>query len=133
MNGLIVMIKAFKTEIKPTQLQKIKIHQTIGTCRFLYNHYIHINKQIYEAMKHLGLSHLKSFLSGFEFDKWINNVLSKREEYTWIKNVSNKARKKAIMNAETAYKRFFKKQSRFPRFKKRKQQDVKVYFKARVS
>lgn len=122
------MAKSFKTEIKPTQSQKTKIHQTIGTCRFLYNHYIRVNKQIHEAMKHLGLSQLRSFMSGYEFDKYVNNVLSKREEYAWIKNVSSKARKNAIMNAETAYKRFFKKQSGFPRFKKRNRQDVKAYF-----
>ncbi len=122
------MIKSFKVEIKPTQSQKTKIHQTIGVCRFLYNHYIHVNKQVYEAMKHLGLSHLKSFISGYDFDKYVNNVLSKREEYEWIKDVSSKARKNAIMNAEIAYKRFFKKQSKFPKFKKRNRQDVKAYF-----
>ncbi len=32
------------------------------------------------------------------------------------------------MNAETAYKKFFKKQSGFTRFKKRNHQDVKAYF-----
>ncbi|MFA5349452.1 MAG: transposase [Candidatus Paceibacterota bacterium] len=122
------MIKSFKTELNPTQEQATKIRQTIGVCRFLYNHYIYINKQIYEAMKHLGLSHLKSFISGYDFDKWVNNVLSKREGYEWIKDVSSKARKQAIMNAETAYKCFFKKQSGFPRFKKRNHQDVKAYF-----
>jgi len=123
-----MMIKSFKTELNPTQEQATKIRQTIGVCRFLYNHYIYINKQIYEAMKHLSLSHLNSFVSGYDFDKWINNVLSKREGYEWIKDVSSKARKQSIMNAETAYKKFFKKQSGFPRFKKRNHQDVKAYF-----
>uniref|UniRef100_UPI00260DA787 RNA-guided endonuclease InsQ/TnpB family protein n=1 Tax=uncultured Clostridium sp. TaxID=59620 RepID=UPI00260DA787 len=39
-----------------------------------------------------------------------------------------KARKKAIQNAETAYKRFFKGQSKFPKFKKKNKSDVKLYF-----
>lgn len=124
------MIKSFKTEINPTKEQMSKIHQTIGTCRFLYNQYVYVNKQVYEAMKHLGLLHsgLKVFVSGYDFDKWVNNVLSKREGYEWIKEVSSKARKQSIMNAEMAYKRFFKKQSGFPKFKKRSRQDVKAYF-----
>ena len=39
-----------------------------------------------------------------------------------------KARKKAIVNGETAFKRFFKGESKFPKFKKKKNQDVKAYF-----
>ena len=79
-----MMIKSFKTKLNPTQEQATKIRQTIGVGRFLYNHYIYINKQVYDAMKQLGLSYLKSFVSGYDFDKWVNNVLSKREEYEWI-------------------------------------------------
>lgn len=36
--------------------------------------------------------------------------------------------KKAIMNAEIAYKRFFSGKSKFPKFKKKSRQDVKIYF-----
>lgn len=45
------MIKAFKTEIEPTEEQKDKINRTIGTCRFIYNFYIAHNKGLYEAGK----------------------------------------------------------------------------------
>lgn len=62
------------------------------------------------------------------FDKYINNEVKILEEYSWINSCGSKARKKAICNAETAYKRFFKGQSKFPRFKKKKNQDVKLYF-----
>lgn len=114
------MLKAFKTEIKPTEEQKIKIHKTIGTCRFLYNLYIAKNQEQYQEDK--------TFMSGFDFDKWINNDFSKQNDYYWIKEVSSKARKKSIMNAESAFKRFFKGISRFPKFKKKSNQDVKAYF-----
>ena len=113
-------IKSFKTEIKPTITQKVEINQTIGVCRYLYNLYISINKERY--------TNKLPFLSGNEFDKWINNVHSQEEGFSWIKNVSSKARKKAIKNAEMAYKRFFNKLSAFPRFKKKRDQNVKLYF-----
>ena len=37
------MLKTFKTEIKPTRDQIIKIEKSIGVCRFLYNEYIREN------------------------------------------------------------------------------------------
>ncbi|WP_162789091.1 RNA-guided endonuclease TnpB family protein, partial [Bacillus sp. K6W] len=41
---------------------------------------------------------------------------------------SSKAVKQAIMNGDKAFKRFFKGLSKFPRYKKKKKQDVKCYF-----
>lgn len=77
-----IMKKAYKIEIYPTEEQKQKILQTIGTCRFLYNRYIHVNKQLYEAIKHLGMRHMiETFMSAYDFSKYVNNVLSKQEEY----------------------------------------------------
>jgi len=64
-----------------------------------------------------------------EFSKWLNNeFIPSNLEYKWIKEVSSKAIKKAIMNAEIAFKRFFNGKSKFPRFKKKKDQNVKAYF-----
>lgn len=59
------LLKAYKIEIKPTKEQKIKIHQTIGVSRFIYNFYIAHNKEIYEKEK--------KFVSGMDFSKWLNN------------------------------------------------------------
>ena len=43
------LLKRFKTEINPTEEQKIKIHKTIGTCRYIYNFYLFHNKELYDA------------------------------------------------------------------------------------
>lgn len=67
------------------------------------------------------------FLSGYDFSKWLNNVYTK-ECSQWIKKVSSKAVKQAIMNGDKAFKRFFQGLSGFPRYKKKKNQDVKCYF-----
>jgi len=113
-------MRSYKIEIKPTQEQISKINQTIGVCRYLYNLYLATNQEKYDQ----GLP----FISGMDFDKWINNVHSKVAGFEWIKDVSSKARKKSIMNGEAAYKKFFKKLSRFPKFKKKRNQDVTIYF-----
>lgn len=113
------MKRAYLIEIKPTTEQITKINKTIGTCRYVYNLYISKNKEMYEKEG--------KFLTGCDFSKWLNNVYTKEHD-KWIKEVSSKAVKQAIMNGDKAFKRFFKGLSRFPRFKKKKNQDVKCYF-----
>ncbi|QAT41591.1 transposase [Clostridium sp. JN-9] len=115
------MKKAYKTEIKPTKEQITKIHQTIGVSRFVYNFYIAHNKEVYEKEKR--------FVSGMDFSKWLNNeYIPNNIDKLWIKEVSSKAVKQAIMNGEKAFKKFFKGEAGFPKFKKKKNQDVKAYF-----
>lgn len=115
------LLKSFKTEIDPTLEQKQKIHQTIGTCRFVYNFYLSHNKEVYEAEK--------KFVSGMDFQKWLNNVyLKEHPEILWIKDVSSKSVKQSIMNADKAFRSFFKHQTSFPKFKKKGTSDVKMYF-----
>lgn len=113
------MKRAYLIEIKPTNEQIVKINQTIGVCRYVYNLYLSKNKEMYESEG--------KFLSGYDFSKWLNNVYTK-ECSQWIKEVSSKAVKQAIMNGDKAFKRFFKGLSGFPRYKKKKNQDVKCYF-----
>ena len=122
------MLKAYKVEIKPTHKQIQKINQGIGICRWLYNEYLSINNKLYVQYKDGIIDKKNSFMSANDFDKYINNEVKVLEKYSWIDNCGSKARKKAIQNAEIAYKRFFKGQSKFPRFKKKNKSDVKLYF-----
>lgn len=100
--------------------------QSIGVCRWLYNQYIAKNKEQYQL--YLDGKTDKKFLSANDFDKYINNEVKILEEFDWIHTCGSKARKKSIVHAEMAFKRFFKGRSKFPRFKKKKNQDVKLYF-----
>ena len=115
------MKRAYKIEINPTDKQKAKIHQTIGVSRFIYNFYISHNKEVYEKEG--------KFVSGMDFSKWLNNeYIPNNQDMKWIKDVSSKATKQAIMNADKAFRDFFKGSKGFPKFKKKKNQDVKAYF-----
>ena len=116
-----ILLKSYKTEINPNTEQKQIIHRTIGVCRFVYNFYLAYNEEIYQTEKH--------FVSGMDFSKWLNNeFLSNNPEYSWIKEVSSKSVKQSIMNADKAFKNFFKGLSKFPKFKKKNHSDVKMYF-----
>ena len=122
------MLIAYKVEIKPTLQQIQKINQNIGVCRWLYNKYLVTNNQLYAQYKEGLIDKKQAFMSANDFDKYINNDIKTLEEYSWINNCGSKARKKSIQNAEIAYKRFFKGLSGFPKFKKKKNQDAKLYF-----
>ncbi|WP_261790838.1 helix-turn-helix domain-containing protein [Fusobacterium polymorphum] len=94
------MYKALKIELKLTLSQKIKVCQTIGTERFIYNEYIKYNQEQYE----LG----NKFVSANDFSKYINNIyLPNNPDKKWIKDVSSKSVKQAMTYGEQALKRFF--------------------------
>ena len=115
------MLKSYKTEINPTQEQIQKINKTIGTCRFIYNFYIAHNKELY--------SKGKKFMTAKSFSVWLNNeFIPNNPDYSWIKEVSSKSVKRSMENAYTAFNKFFKKKSNFPRFKKKNKTNMKMYF-----
>ena len=115
------LLKNFKTEINPTEEQKVKIRKTIGTCRYIYNFYLAHNKELHDNEE--------KFMSGKSFSVWLNNeYLPKNPDKLWIKEVSSKSVKRSIENGCVAFTRFFKHQSAFPNFKKKGKSDVKMYF-----
>lgn len=115
------MLRSFKTEINPTQEQKVKINKTIGTCRYVYNFYLSHNRERYEKGE--------KFMTGKSFSVWLNNeYLSDNPDKAWIKEVSSKSVKKSIEDGCTAFSKFFKHESAFPNFKKKGKSDVKMYF-----
>ena len=115
------LLKSFKTEINPSEEQKVKIHKTIGTCRFIYNFYLAHNKELYDKGE--------KFMSSNKFRAWLNNeYLPNHPEYSWIKEAYSKAVTQAVNNGQTAFTKFFKHQSGFPIFKKKYKSDVKMYF-----
>ena len=115
------MYKAIKIELKLTNEQKIQVNKTIGVERFIYNEYIKYNQEQYE----LG----NKFVGAFDFSKYINNVyLPNNPDKKWIKDVSSKSVKQAMIYSEKAFKNFFKGLSGFPVFKKKGKNELGAYF-----
>ena len=115
------MYKSIRIELKLTKEQKIQVNKTIGVERFIYNEYIKYNQEQYE----LG----NKFVSAFDFSKYINNVyLPSNPDKKWIKDVSSKSVKQAMIYGEKAFKNFFKGLSSFPVFKKKGKNELGAYF-----
>lgn len=101
--------KAYKFRIYPNKKQEILIAKTIGCSRFVFNHFLaKWNKAYNETGK--GLTY---------------NVCSKqlpklKKELVWLKEVDSIAIQSSLRNLADSYDRFFKKQSKAPRFKSKK-------------
>lgn len=101
-------MKAYKTEIYPTKDQIKLIHQTCGNVRYIYNQYIATNFE--------RLDKNKPVIWGYDYSKMINNDPTIP---SWLKTVSSKALKQAIMNAEGALRAYLKGDKGKPKFKKK--------------
>lgn len=123
------LYRAYKTELDPTDEQRVKMRQNMGVCRYLYNAYLNMNIRLFQ-MYNRGLLDERQdhFISAINFDKYVNRKLKVLPQYEWIGKCGSKARKKALVNAETAYKNYFSSKRSFPRFKARHKSGMKLYF-----
>ena len=120
------MIRSIKVRLNPNNKQLTKLFQYAGCARFAYNWAINREEENYKQGN--------KFLSDNELRKEFTQ-LKKLSEYKWLNEVSNNVTKQAIKDACNAYKKFFKGQCKFPKFKSRKystpsfyQDNVKIQF-----
>ena len=112
------MIKTLKIMLIPNNKQKSKLFQSAGVARFAYNWALGREQENY---KNGG-----TFLSHYDLRKEFTKLKS-TEEYKWLNDYSNNITKQAIKDACLAYKRFFKGESAFPKFKSRRKSKSSFY------
>lgn len=104
------MLKAYKYRIYPNKQQEEQIQKTFGCCRFVYNNTLAYRKERYETQK-------KS-MNKIACNNYVNQVLKKA--YKWLKEVDKFALTNAVYNMDSAYQKFFKEHSGYPKFKSKK-------------
>jgi len=112
------MIKGIKVMLVPNNKQNTLMFQNAGVKRWAYNWALGRQKENY---KNGG-----KFISDGDLRKELTQ-LKKTKEFSWLNNVSNNVPKQAIKDACNAYQRFFKGQSKFPKFKSKKKSPPKFY------
>ena len=112
------MIKSIKVRLLPNNKQLTKLFQYAGCSRFAYNWAIAREQENHE----LG----NRFLSDCDLRKEFTQ-LKKQENHKWLTNISNDVTKQAIKDACNSYKRFFKGQSNYPKFKSKRRSKVAFY------
>lgn len=100
------MLKVFKYRLYPNKQQSELINKHIGACRFVYNLALETKKSAY-----LGN---KVNLSCFDLNKQLPEL---KKECEWLKEVNSQSLQQSITHLDSAFKRFFKNQADFPKFK----------------
>ena len=107
-----------KVRLKPTKQQEFQLYKSSGTARFIYNWTLAKQQENYKQGN--------KFIQDSVLRKEITQ-LKKTEEFNWLTEVSNNIPKQAVKDACNAYKRFFKGQAKFPKFKSRKKTRPSFY------
>ena len=106
------MLKAIKIRLYPTDTQQTTINKLLGCCRLVYNCCLDRRNKIYEETKESG-SLSKSYNYFCE--------LKEMEQYSFLKTDSHsKVIQQSLRDQDTAFKNFFTKKSKFPKFKSKK-------------
>lgn len=102
------MLKAYKYRLYPNKEQQEYFAKTFGSVRFIYNQMLANRIELYEKYKH-NKEELKKHKP--------NTYTSYKKEFEWLKEIDNLALANAQMDLNSAYKKFFKEGSGFPKFK----------------
>lgn len=95
--------KRFNFRVYPSEDQKVLLEKTFGCSRWVYN---------------FGLGKRKEKISRSEVSSELTKIKT-CEEYAWLKEVSSVPLQQALQDLNSAFQRFFRKQGRFPKFKRK--------------
>lgn len=120
------VIRRYKYKIYPTEEQKSQIDKFINLYRYVYNWAINLEKDSYELYKQ-NLTD-KSFYSFFDLCEKFKEFRDQPGN-EWLKEIPNTTARLVLRDAVQAYKSFFNKTNRFPKFKSKKKSSK--FFKTR--
>jgi putative transposase len=107
-------LQAFKYELLPTGEQARQMRRFAGSCRFVFNKALAVQKERYEqGEKRLGYAGLCKLLT-----EWRNGT-----ETLWLADAPTHPLQQTLKDLERAYANFFAKRADFPRFKRKGQSD----------
>ena len=102
------ILKAYQYELKPNGEQERNMRRFAGSCRFVYNKALAMQKSLYEqGQQKQGYAGLCKSLVGW------------KAETTWLTETPSQALQQTLKDLERAYSNFFAKRADFPRFKKK--------------
>ncbi len=102
------IFKSYKFRIEPDVEQIELLSKHFGATRFVFNHYLNKRKDTYLNDK----KSINYYDNANDLTK-----LKKDENFNWLKEINSQSLQSSLRNLDTAYGKFFRKQTKFPRFK----------------
>ena len=105
------MLKTYEYRIYPNKSQEVQIAKQFGCCRVVYNKTLALRKETYETTQ----KHLSKYELVKQVTKW-----KEREEFSWLGEVHAQALQQSVFDMDSAYQRFFREKTGFPKFKSKR-------------
>ena len=117
--------RGYKFRIYPNAAQASCINRTLGCCRFVYNHFLALRRDEWNA-NHVSIR--------YEDTSRLLTEMKRREETSWLKEADAVALQQSLRTLDKAFQNFFQKLARYPRFKskRRHQQSYRTMSKSGI-
>lgn len=106
------MIRTVRVMLCPNNKQNTKLFECAGTARFVFNWVIWYQKINYE----FGYS----FQNDVNLRRVLTQLKHNNPKFQWLEKYSNDIAKQAVKDACSAFHKFFKGESKYPRFKSKR-------------
>ena len=110
--------KAYKYRFYPTDEQKQILARTFGCCRYVYNWALRERTDAY---------YKRGERLSYEDTAQRLVLLKKREETSWLDEVSSVPLQQALRNLDRAFRNFFEGRAHYPTFKRKRDQQSATY------
>lgn len=102
------MLDVLKVRIYPNPQQELALVKNLGCARFVYNYYLNkTHNQYLETGKGMTYCQMAKDLT----------QLKKNSDYQWLAESTAATLQQSLKNLEVAFKNFFEKRAKFPKFK----------------
>ncbi len=103
-----IIHKTYRFELKPNFEQTNLLNQHVGCVRFIYNYHLNKRQQQYKLTKKSDNYYTQA-----------NNLIELKRQLPWLKQVNSQSLQQTLKHLDVAYKNFFKKTAKHPKFKKK--------------
>ncbi len=98
------MHKTFKFRLYPTKEQANLINRTIGSSRYVYNHFLAHRIKVYQETQ-----------QALTYNKCARLLTELKKDFLWLMEVDSMALQQSLKDLDNAYNKFFKEKKGFPK------------------
>jgi len=113
-----IIEKAYRYRFYPTADQKEQLSKTFGCCRFTYNYFL--------ALRTCSWKEEKKSLHHHQCSSLLREL---KIEHPWLMEVSSVSLQQSLRHLDRAFRGFFTKKAKYPKFKKKAYQQRASYMK----
>ena len=103
------VLRAYRFRLYPDEGQKVLIEKHIGSCKFVWNHFLDFrNRRYTETGK------------GINYNDMAKLLPTLKKEHEWLNEINSQSLQQTLMNLDTSFDRFFRKLTKHPVFRKKR-------------